>query len=342
MVSPEKGLWSEPPKGKDANLLIIRVGARTIEVPRKKEYTMPDIFSATETNAQTARNRLTEARRKDSTIASTKRLIEVPGLLGRRLTLFFPQDSFIKAVIAIVSVQPTKVNKNYLANEDLVLPDGTKVGGLKAEEKTVLQLFVDKGKEGKAVSGQEVLQTHIVASGNPQIGKRTLHGIIHKLSTILEETDFTIANTRKYNENGRIVRSAYLFRKHRKNNSFMGEETRRRPEVIESKPRREITTKEIGLKATLEILSFWVEGKPEKISKNVRVILGHHLPHKDTIPAIFGSDVTDEELKKFLIESFTSNLQEWWGKNLNAVENTSKEEIQIVSNCKQLSSRGRL
>lgn len=344
MLSPEKEILIELPKKKDAGLLKIDVGDRTIEVPIKTEYTIADIVSVTGVKDQTVHNKLRWATKKDPTISSVKRLIEIPGLRGKRAKSFFPKDSFVKAVIAVASYQPRKVNKDYHTNNDLVLRDGTKVGGLTTVEKAVLQLFVDQGEGKKTIpiSTQQVVEAYIAASGNPQISKQSKSQMIRELSEKLaEQTDFTITKTRvyRYTGNGREVEVVYLLRKRvpeeLKNDSSIEEKTRGQQEVVGSESRTEI-----GLKATLEILSFWAEGKPQNISRNVRIILGHHLPRKTTIPAIFGSNVTDEELKNFLIGSFTLNLNKWWYNDPKAIEYASDEEIKIAEKCQQLRRLG--
>lgn len=93
---------------------------------------------------------------------------------------------------------------------------------------------------------------------------------------------------------------------------------------------------QMGLESSLDILSDFAAGKPERINRNSRVILGRRLPAKATIPQIFGLDVTQEELNEILVSSFTQAIQKWWDKDPKGVEKVSEVELQIAEKCQQL------
>ena len=318
---PQEGVFAAIVKG---DTLTFNLGGRTVTMPNKQLYENNDFLLVFPTEKPGTFR--VQIRTVQESLA-----IPIQYSTTRTRKKLFLQEGFIAIVHAIWEEKESSNNKGRLVvarNTDegasVVLPKGKIIADLTKPAKEVLALLIERGKIGETVAREEATEAYINAGGNPTISSRSWKSVINQLSEMLEQADFY------------PIRSSTG----RKNVYFWGkdipieENLHEDPMATKRRARRELPLspkqeerKIIEAKATFEILSIILAGKTSHI--NVRVILGHHLPEKTSIPQVYGDDENDA-LNGKLFHSFMDSIGRLWDKDPKTTEGMSEEDIKIM------------
>ena len=290
-------------------------------IPKKEFYTIEDVASVIGGSKESVRSLIYRFRKNNLSIRSER----IPIGNGRTRIIVFGEKDFIKIVYGLLSPE------NGGKESSLDLPDRTKLGGLSKEEKTLLELVIDRTSQGKATSMEELKDA---LGENLRTTGHKVRAIIDTIRAELEETNYDFIRKQADKISG--TKSGYVFIERIPEGEQKETEAPSKP-----KSRKELTPRQqIVLKATLEILSKMADNKSQEVT-NLRIILGRYLPYKTTIPEIFehltaSELITDSELNTYFINSLAYIINNLWDKDPKTIKDILDEEGQIIQRLRQL------
>lgn len=316
-----------PPEATPEAELTFKVGKLTVVVPRKPHYTTWDIAEVVGQTVKCVGPAISTIKKNDSTIQ--------PGFIpkpnGGNQHQAFKEEDFKKIVSMLLERKNNGGRRGRKKQESFTVSDIINTVSLTEIQEKVLQIIVDKQNNYERIFIEGIKKALITDDVNPsQIEDNKLLTTIRAIQNKLEKTDYELVRhyLKKPKKTYYVLRRKPPLEEYNPKSESAKIETPPNPEAEKAK-------KLMAAKATLEILSKIAEGKYNDISPNVRIILGHHLPEKATIPDIFGQATDlkrqDDDLKEFLIGSFTNIVDLLWDKDPKTVNDLGKQIIEDLT-----------